>query len=64
MKAPPASLVNKRTPKPNVTGDERSDPKSAFSSRFFLRFIVGVFLKKFFWAQATFCLKDRVKSKK
>ena len=31
----PPFLVNKRTPTPNVTGDERSDPKFAFNSRFF-----------------------------
>ena len=66
---PPPSLVNKRTPKPNDTGDERSDPKSlrltpVFSPFFRWSFFFFFLIFYFFGAQATFCLKDRVKSKK
>lgn len=38
----PPSLVKKRTPKPKVTGDERSYSKSVINIHFFVHFIVGL----------------------
>ena len=63
MTSPP-SHVNKRTPIPNVTGDERSDPKFAFNSRFFhnlvflyFLFIFYLFIYFIFWGTSDILLK-------